>query len=72
MRLMIREYLSMLKESDELDLIVPNLLCSMDFDVLAGAQRGVRQDGVDIHAVGVDPETNERTNYLITIKRGNT
>ena len=71
MRLMIREYLSMLKESDELDVIVPDLLNAMGIDVLAGAQKGVRQDGVDIHGVGIDPETGIKTNYLITVKKGN-
>ena len=57
MRLIIREYLSMLKETDELEVIVPDLLNSMNIDIVAGAQSGVRQEGVDIHGIGNDPET---------------
>jgi hypothetical protein len=60
----------MLKESDELDLIIPDLLNAMNIDVLAGAQKGVRQDGVDVHGIGIDPDTGLKTNFLITIKRG--
>jgi hypothetical protein len=67
---MIQEYLSMLKESDELDLIVPDLLSSMNFNIVAGAQKGVRQEGVDIHAIGIDKDSNLKTNYLITVKKG--
>ena len=66
MRLRIEEYLSMLKESDELDRIIPNLLAAMNIEVISSPQRGTRQHGVDIHGIGPD-----KTNFLITIKKGN-
>ncbi|MCA6504436.1 MAG: hypothetical protein IM585_16615 [Pseudanabaena sp. M135S2SP2A07QC] len=72
MRLVIREYLSMLKESRELDALLPDLLFSMDIIPLSTAQVGVRQYGVDVAAVGADPEDNYVTKlFLFTIKQGN-
>ncbi len=56
MRLVIREYLSMLKESGELDALLPDLLLSMGITPLSKAQVGVRQHGVDVAGVGPDPE----------------
>lgn len=71
MRLVIREYLSMLKESGELDALLPDLLFSMDIIPLSTAQVGVRQYGVDVAAIGSDPEDNGITKlFLVTIKRG--
>jgi hypothetical protein len=70
-RLVIREYLSMLKESGELDALIPDLLFSMDIMPLSTAQIGVRQHGVDVAAVGPDPEDNGISKlFLLTIKSG--
>jgi hypothetical protein len=70
-RLVIREYLSMLKESGELDVLLPDLLFSMDVIPLSMAQIGVRQYGVDVAAIGPDPEDNGTPKlFLLTIKPG--
>lgn len=71
MRLLLQEYVGMMKEESELESVVSSLVTSMGLDVLSLPQKGVRQNGVDIHAVGVDPSDNQRKNFLITIKQGN-
>lgn len=70
MKLLIREYLSMLKERDELDALIPDLLLSMDIEVIRGSQRGASEYGVDVAGVGPDPEDGERKLLLFTIKGG--
>ena len=52
MKLIIREYLSLLKESNELDRLLPDLLLMMGIEPISHAQVGVRQYGVDLAAVG--------------------
>lgn len=70
MRLVIREYLSMLKESGELDALLPDLLLAMGLEPINRPAIGVRQFGVDIPAVGIDPNDNQRKLFLITVKQG--
>lgn len=71
MRIIIREYLSMLKESGELDALLPDLLMSMGIEPLSKPTPGVRQYGVDLEAVGPDQEYNDiKTLFLFTIKQG--
>jgi len=71
MKLVILEYLSMLKESGELDLLLPDLLLNMGIIPLSKAQVGVRQYGVDVAAVGSDPDDNNTNKlFLFTIKQG--
>lgn len=70
MRLIIREYLSMLKESGELDALIPDLLLSMDIIPISRAQVGPRQYGVDVAAVGRDPDDGVEKLFLLTIKQG--
>lgn len=69
MRLIVREYLSMLRESGELDALLPDLLLSMDIQPIYKPQRGVRQYGVDQSAVGVDPEDQREKLFLFVIKQ---
>lgn len=45
MKLIIREYLTLLKESGELDRLLPDLLLSMSIPPISRAQKGVRQEG---------------------------
>lgn len=71
MRLLLQEYVGMMKEEAELESLVSALVSSMGFDIVSLPQKGVRQNGVDIHAVGIDPSDKERKNFLITIKQGN-
>lgn len=69
MRLIIREYLGMLRESGEFDVLLPDMLLAMNIVPLSKAQVGVRQAGVDIAAVGND-EAGQRTLWLFALKRG--
>ena len=70
MKLVIREYLSMLKESGELDALLPDLLLAMGIEPLSKAQVGVRQNGVDIAARGLDPDDDIDKLFLLTVKQG--
>ena len=71
MRLVIREYLSMLKESGELDALLPDLLFSMDIEPISRPQVGARQYGVDIVGVGPDHDDNRtRKLFLLVVKQG--
>lgn len=69
MRLVIREYLAMLKETGEFDALLPDLLLAMNIVPLSKAQPGVRQAGVDLAAVGNDA-AGTRTLWLFLLKRG--
>ncbi|MBK9038029.1 MAG: hypothetical protein IPL83_02520 [Bdellovibrionales bacterium] len=71
MRLLIQEYVGMMKEEVELESVVSALVTSMGLDIRSLPPKGVRQDGVDLHAIGVDPDDNQKKNFLITIKQGN-
>ena len=67
MKPLIREYLASLRERDELDAILPDLLSEMGYTVLSRPSRGTRQFGVDVAAIG--PTGDERL-HLFSIKRG--
>lgn len=70
MKLLIRDYLAKLKEAKELDVLVADLLLNMGIEPLSKPQTGVRQHGVDISAIGSDPDDKKRKFFLITIKSG--
>lgn len=70
MKLVIREYLSMLKESGELDTMLPDLLMSMNITPTSKPGIGTRQYGVDLEAVGIDKEDNKKKIFLFVIKQG--
>jgi hypothetical protein len=63
----------MLKESGELDVLLPDLLLAMNLDPLVRPSTGSRQHGVDVPAVGIDPDDPAagRKLFLFTVKRGN-
>lgn len=65
----IREYFKGLKERDELDVIIPDLLTSMGFEVVRRPTVGPRQYGADVIAVGTDTD-GVRKLFLFSIKRG--
>lgn len=69
MKLILREYIASLRERDELDAILPDLLSQMGFVVLSRPRRGTRQDGVDVAAVGALEDGVERL-FLFTLKPG--
>ena len=70
MKLIFRSYLASLREREELDAILPDLLSELGYNVYSRPQRGTSQAGVDIAAVGVDEEDGERKLFLFTVKRG--
>lgn len=70
MMLVIREYLSMLKESEELDSLLNDLLLSIGLIPLDKPQIGARQYGVDIKAIGKLKDDLKKTIYLFVIKQG--
>lgn len=70
MRFLINEYISLLKEDRELDTLITDLLIGMNVIPISKPQKG-RQFGVDIAAVGIDPEDGLKKIFLIAIKQGN-
>ncbi len=69
MKLLIRDYLASLRERDELDAILPDLLSELGFNVYSRPQRGTSQLGVDIAAVGKDDD-GEKKLFLFSVKQG--
>ena len=69
MKLILKEYLASLRERDELDAILPDLLSQLGFTVLSKPQRGTRQHGVDVAAVGALNGEAKKL-YLFSIKSG--
>lgn len=65
----VREFFRGLRERDELDVIVPELLTAMGFEVLSRPMVGTRQYGSDVAAVGIDDD-DMRKLFLFSIKRG--
>ncbi len=70
MQLTLRDYLQSLKERNELDSLVQDLLFSMGFEITAKPQRGLKEKGVDIEAIGKDPEDGKKKVFLLTVKPG--
>jgi len=56
MKLILKEYLASLKERNELDKLLPELLSEMGLNVFSKPSIGTRQYGVDIAAYGRIPE----------------
>lgn len=68
MKVIIREYLASLRERDELDAILPDLLSELGYTILSRPGRGTTQFGVDFAAIGGPDD--ERKVYLFSIKGG--
>lgn len=69
MKLVIREYLTSLRERGELDAVLPDMLTEMGFTVYSRPAVGTRQYGVDIAAVG-DGQDGVRRVHLFSVKSG--
>lgn len=63
--LIIKEYLLQLKEKDELDILLCDLLLQKGYKMDTRPKTGNRQYGVDIHA------KREKNTYLLVVKQGN-
>lgn len=69
MKLILKEYLSLLGESKELDALLPDLLLSMGLETISLPQIGATQYGVDIASIGKDNDGIKKL-FLFTIKQG--
>lgn len=69
MKLLIQEYLRGLKERGELDVMLPDVLSELGFNIISRPAVGVRQYGVDVAAVGLDSNGVESV-FLFSIKSG--
>lgn len=69
MKLIIKEYLTLLRESDELDAILPELMLSMQHKILSKPQKGPRQYGIDLATFGTDDDGLQKV-FLFTVKEG--
>jgi hypothetical protein len=69
MKLLFRNYLASLREREELDAILPDLLSELGYTVYSRPQRGTAQAGVDIAALGKDDD-GERKLFLFSVKQG--
>ncbi|MCE0556701.1 hypothetical protein [Motilimonas sp. E26] len=70
MKLILKQYLASLRERQELDAVLPDLLSSMGMNVFISPTRGVKEYGVDIAAVGQVNGQEEKV-YLFSVKSGN-
>ena len=71
MKLIVRQYVQSLKERDELDVLLPQLLSEIGYEVIHHPGRGTKQAGVDVAAVGPDPDADgEKALHLFLIKSG--
>ncbi|HHX8585374.1 TPA: hypothetical protein ACVO3D_003842 [Vibrio diabolicus] len=71
MKLILKQYLASLRERQELDAILPDLLSSMGMNVFISPTRGIKEYGVDIAAVGQLQDDEEESVYLFSVKSGN-
>ncbi len=71
MKIVLSEYLNLLKEDQELDSLLSDLLISMEIIPITKPKKGAKQHGVDITAVGIDPEDGVKKLFLFAVKRGN-
>lgn len=67
MKLILKEYLASLRERDELDALLPDLLSQMGLNVFSAPSVGGRQYGVDVAAFG-SLDGGSDTVYLFSVK----
>jgi hypothetical protein len=71
LKLLIRQHLQAMKERGGLDVLLPQLLSELGYEVIHHPKIGGRQAGVDVAAVGPDPDADgERSLLLFVIKSG--
>lgn len=70
MKLVIAEYLRTLRERDELDRLLPDLLVEMGYIPIARPQTGNRQFGVDLAARGLNSVSERAELILVVVKQG--
>lgn len=70
MKLILSQYLRTLKERNEFDILLADVLLAMGYVPISKPQTGIRQYGVDLAAVGNAPEDGVQELVLLVIKRG--
>ena len=69
LRLLLEDFLGLMREEGELDVYLPLLLSGMGHELIYRAQKGTRQYGVDISSVGKDKD-GKRKLFLWLVKCG--
>lgn len=69
LRLLLEDFLGLMREEGELDVFLPLLMSAMGHEVVYRAQKGPRQYGVDIVSVGTDDD-GKRKLFLWLVKCG--
>lgn len=69
LRLLLEDFLGLMREEGELDVYLPLLLSGMGHELVYKAQKGTRQYGVDISSVGKD-EDGKKKLFLWLVKCG--
>lgn len=69
LRLLLEDFLSLMREEGELDVYLPLLLSAMGHEIVYRAQKGTRQYGVDISSIGKD-EDGKKKLFLWLVKCG--
>lgn len=70
MKLLLKEYVASLRERDELDKLLPDLVSELGWHVFSRPAVGIRQLGVDMAACGKDDDGQKKV-FLFSIKPGN-
>ncbi|MBZ9859083.1 hypothetical protein [Mesorhizobium sp. CA12] len=70
MKLLLKQYLASLNERDELDVVLPDIMSEVGYTVVSRPKRGTRQYGVDVAAIGLHPQTGDKSLFLLSIKSG--
>ena len=71
MKLLVRQHLQGMKERGELDVLLPLLLSELGYEIVHHPRIGGRQAGVDVVAVGPDPDAEGAKSLLLfVIKAG--
>lgn len=69
LRLLLEDFLGLMREEGELDVFLPMLMSAMGHEVIVRAQKGPRQYGVDIASVGTDDDGTRKL-FMWLVKRG--
>lgn len=69
LRLLLEDFLGLMREEGELDVYLPLLLSAMGHEIVFRAQKGTRQYGVDISSVGKDEDGRKKL-FLWLVKCG--
>jgi len=69
-KLVFKQYVASLRERDELDVVLPDLLSELGYNVISRPGRGTDQAGVDVLAVGPADENGKKKLYAFTLKKG--